>query len=251
MARERSRFQGITNVVRFNWHFYLLSVVFTVLLLVAGRYFESTLLYLFGALSIIQALVSLGVTFYVYDHSNLYSLDWLDELGIKPDGKLVSLNAGFDETSDGLRDKFPAAELSVFDFYDPKTQTEVSIKRARQLRPTINDSAKISTSQIPVEDNSADGIFVIFAAHEVRDESERIRFFKELDRIAKDSCKIVVTEHLRDAPNLIAYNLGALHFLPRSTWDTTFEIAGLSVSDMINITPFVTTIVLKKNGITP
>jgi hypothetical protein len=251
MARERSRFQGVANVVRFNWHFYLLSVVFAVLLFVAGRYFESTLLYLFGALSIIQALVSLGVTFYVYDHSNLYSLGWLDELGIKADGKFISLNAGFDETSDNLRNKFPDAELSVFDFYDPKTQTEVSIRRARELRPTSGDPAKISTSKVPVTGNSVDAIFVIFAAHEIRDEQERIRFFKELGRIAKDSCMIVVTEHLRDSLNLIAYNLGGLHFLSRATWSKTFDDTGLNVSKEINMTPFVTAFVLKKNGNTP
>ena len=45
--------------------------------------------------------------------------------------RIVNIHAGFDETSVMLKEKFPACELIVFDFYDPAKHTEVSIQDGR------------------------------------------------------------------------------------------------------------------------
>ena len=91
-------------------------------------------------------------------------------------------------------------------------------------------------------------VFVILAAHEIREEQERIQFFKELRRIVKSKGSIYITEHLRDIPNFLAYNIGFFHFYTRSTWLKTFQKAALNVEKEIKITPFISTFILSKNG---
>ena len=86
-----------------------------------------------------------------------------------------------------LQTKFKNAELIALDFYDPKKHTEVSIKRAREAYPPFANTTQIQTSHLQLESNSADKIFVILSAHEIRNENERITFFKELTRVIKPS----------------------------------------------------------------
>lgn len=246
----RGPFQGVINVARFNWHFYLLAGVLALSILTAGNYFNLAISYVYAAclLVIIPLLLSLFVTYYAYDRSDLYKFDWLDDLDISRIGRFLNINAGFDETSILLSAKYPGSALCAFDFYDAGNHTEVSIKRARKAYGRFGDTARISTSNLPVQDNFADNIFVIFAAHEIRDAAERVSLFRELHRSSTISGKIVVTEHLRDAPNFFAYSIGAFHFLPRSAWCETFRDAGLEIRNELKITPFITTFVLEKNG---
>ena len=69
---------------------------------------------------------------------------------------MVNINAGFDETSMLLKQKYPNATLEVFDFYDPTKHTEVSIERARMAYPAFPDTVTISTTNIPLQENSTD-----------------------------------------------------------------------------------------------
>ncbi len=248
MERLRKPGQGVWNIIRFNWHFYALAAGLVVLLLLCTPFLPVPYRifgHLAGWLVLTPTLLSLLVSYYVYDASGLYRLDWLNGLRIPSAGKFVNINAGFDETSGLLQAKFPAAELVVFDFYNPETHTEVSIRRARKAYPAYPGTQAVSTDHLPLPDGYAEVIFIIFAAHEIRNETERIAFFRELHRILKWDGKIVVTEHLRDLPNLLAYNLGAFHFLPEAAWRRSFQSAGLQVSKEIKFTPFVTTYMLE------
>ena len=244
----RMRFQGVANVLRFNWHYYLYALIVAIALFIAGQIFHQPLFYILAAAALGQALASIIISYYVYDLSELYDFNWLDTLEIKDGGELLNIHSGFDESSEQLMEKFSGSQLRVFDFYQARNHTEVSIRRAQKAQTKNSNAIKISTSQIPALDNSVDAGFVIFSAHEIRDDSERIVFFRELRRTLKNSGKIVVTEHVRDVSNVLAYNLGAFHFLTRSEWLATSEGANLRVSKMIKITPFVTTFVLKKDG---
>ena len=89
---------------------------------------------------------------------------------------------------------------------------------------------------------------LIFAAHEIRNEEERSLFFKELARILKPGGNIVVTEHLKDLPNFMAYNIGFLHFHSKRSWLTTFKSADLILKKETKQTPFISTFILCKNG---
>ena len=247
----RKPFQGTWNIIRFNWHFYALSIGSVIILLLLSKnsnaaiHITSVFLLFFIAAS---TLISLGVSYYVYDFSDLYKLSWLDKIHFNRNEKIVNINAGFDETSILLKNKFPNSELFVFDFYDPAKHTEVSIKRARKAYPPFPGTKQINTNHLPLADNSIDKIFLILSAHEIRNNEERNSFFKELKRVLSVSGQIIVTEHLRDSVNFLAYNIGFFHFHSKITWQKTFHGAGLVVGDEIKITPFITTFILEKDG---
>ncbi|ALL04250.1 hypothetical protein AQ505_01325 [Pedobacter sp. PACM 27299] len=161
---------------------------------------------------------------------------------------IININAGFDETSVILGKRFMAAELIVLDFYDPLIHTEVSIKRARKAYPAFPGTRNVTSDNLQLEENSADKIFVILSAHEIRNKEERIRFFKELKRLIKPSGQIFIVEHLRDKVNFMAYSIGFLHFYSKSTWFEVFQAAELKIQNEIKITPFISTFILEKNG---
>ncbi len=254
MEKVRKPFQGVWNIIRFNWPYYVLAALSAAGLLLLRLNFNTAVRGASDILVILiigSTLISLVVSSYVYDFSNLYNLSWLDKLPVKNSGKIVNINAGFDETSELLKSRFASSELVVFDFYDPARHTEVSIKRARKAYPAFPNTQQINPARLPLQDNSASMIFAILSAHEIRNDIERNCFFKELRRVLLPTGKIIVTEHLRDAANFLAYNIGAFHFHSKASWLRAFKASGLQVSEEIKITPFITTFILYKNGATP
>ena len=241
----RQPFQGVTNIVRFNWHFYLIALVGVGLGLwlaswLGGWWMVAGLCVAFGAIT--TMIISLIVSWYIYDWSDLYRMTWLPDL--EPGSRMVNIHAGFDETSALLAKRYPDAQLQVFDFYDPQLHTEVSIKRARKAYPTYPGTEVISTAEISLADNSVDVIFLLLAAHEIRDDDERSAFFGRLSYALKPGGSIIVTEHLRDSANFLAYTVGAFHFLPYEDWQRTFRKAALAVKKEGKLTPFLTTFTL-------
>jgi len=251
MEGVRKPFQGVRNIIRFNWHLYALALLFIALLLIANAATSHRFLILFLIISTVVFLsifVSLVTSFYIYDCSSLYTLNWLNKVSIKSNGKLVNIHSGFDETSILIQKKIKEALLTVFDFYDPQKHTEISIKIARKAYPPFPGTQSISSTNLPLKNQSADAIFLLLAAHEIRNSNERKQFFKELNRVLAPNGKIIVTEHVRDGFNLLAYNLGAFHFHTRASWLSAFKKGGFAVADEIKTTPFITTFILHKNG---
>lgn len=249
MEALRKPFQGVGNIIRFNWQYYALSIIAIITLLLISNNLTAALraAAIFSVLLIIIAnLISLSVSFFIYDLSTLYTFIWLDSLRIG--SKIININAGFDETSNLLKSKFANSDIAVLDFYDPTKHTEVSIKRARKAYPPFPNTQQTSTTHLPLQDESADNVFAILSAHEIRNEEERVSFFRELNRVLVATGQVIVTEHLRDTANFLAYNIGFFHFHSKATWLKTFELAGFKVADEIKITPFITTFILDKNG---
>jgi ubiquinone/menaquinone biosynthesis C-methylase UbiE len=253
MEQIRKPFQGVWNIIRFNWHFYVLAFVFLLFVFLLTNYVNETFAFYLLLLCLLIALsifISLLVSYYVYDLSGLYELHWINELRSEEKSKIVNINAGFDETSVLLKDKFKDSELIALDFYDPLKHTEVSIKRARKAYLPYPKTQSVSTTKLLLEDHSIDKIFVIFAAHEIRDEAERIVFFNELKRILKPKGEIIITEHLRDIPNFLAYNIGFFHFYSKSTWLKIFDSVELKMQREQKLTSFISTFTLTKYGTT-
>lgn len=247
MGEVRKPFQGVVNIIRFNWHYYAIAASVIMLLLIFRNNFNTVA----DALIILicgTILLSLAVSAYIYDLSGLYRLTWLNDGGLGEKQHIINISAGFDETSALLKTKFHASELIAADFYDPAKHTEVSIRRARKRYLPYPGTVKINPEQIPFADASADKIFLILAAHEIRDQQERVLFFRQLHRVLKAGGEVVVTEHLRNTANFIAYNIGALHFHSRQTWIDTFHESGFRVARETRVTPFITTFILQKNG---
>ena len=251
MAGLRDPFQGVANIVRFNWHFYVLAALVLVLVWVANAALDNSFVVLSSLITAaicLPILISLIVSWYVYDHSGLYSLPWLRGVEVLPAPFILNIHAGLDEFSETLQVRYRTARLEVLDFYDPGRHTEVSIRRARKAYPPHPGTKAVSTSALPVADASADLIILALAAHEIRDDAERAAFFRELARVLKPDGRVVVTEHLRDLPNFLAYNIGAFHFLPRSSWYRVFGQGRLRLIREQSLTPFITTFTLGKHG---
>ncbi len=247
MGKIRKPFQGVLNIIRFNWHFYVIAAC----VLIAALLFVCTIdtaansyIVVFITLLVLSTLLSLLASLYIYDFSDLYELKWIRKN--EKDAFIVNINAGFDETSALLNVLFANAELKVLDFYNPEKHTEVSIKRARKAYPPYIGTETIEAIDLKLPSNSADKIIVTLAAHEIRNVEERILFFKELQRIIKPEGEIYVTEHLRDLPNFLVYTIGFLHFYSKQNWLNLFQHSNLIVQEEVKNTPFISTFILIK-----
>ncbi len=248
MVSKRKPYQGVWNIIRFNWHFYAAAAFVTFCGIIVLTFLSGLLLslvYVGLFLAIWMTVVSLMVSFYVYDCSDLYELHWFTPKG---SDIVLNINAGFDETSELIRELYPAVELHICDFYDQEKHTEVSIKRAREAYPLSDHSLRVSTTSLPYATNQFDKIVAMLSVHEIRNAEERDIFFDELYRILKYDGQLIVVEHLRDFPNFLAYSIGFFHFLSRKSWYATFDKSGFIFSEEVKITPFVSVFLLSKNG---
>ena len=137
-------------------------------------------------------LVSLVVSWYVYDGSGLYEFTFLKGIQLPANARILNIHSGFDESSPIIRGLFPEASLVVLDFYDPDRHTEPSIRRARQKYPA-SGSRSIRTMEIGEAQESAHLVILFFAAHEIRDTRERSLFFQQLTGLLVTSSRIINT----------------------------------------------------------
>ncbi len=248
MEIKRQPFQGVLNIIRFNRHFYIIALLVLLVVFLFHHFLPTWLqsLVSIGALiALLMIMGSLTISYFIYDWSGLYNLNWLPDLNHK---KVININAGFDETSSIILQKFKTVDLTVCDFYNPQQHTEISIRRARKAYPPQQGTITVTTGALPFSNNQFDVVSVIFSAHEIRNLHERIRFFKELKRIVKPSGSIYVTEHLRDRANLVAYSIGFFHFYSRNSWKQVFKSASLELVSELKSTPFISIFQLKKHG---
>jgi SAM-dependent methyltransferase len=242
MDLTRRKFQGVLNILSFNRHFYVFGGI-TMVLIIASYWLVSWPAYLFWmvmAAFIYGLIMPLIVSAYVYDFSGYYRFDWLKQYSLQDgeDKLLLNINAGFDETSFILHHHFPKATLRVFDFYNPEQHTEPAIIRARKVSMVYPGTQVIRTNSIPLNDQSADVIFLLSAAHEIRKQEEKIQFLQECYRLCKPGGQVIMVEHLRDFPNFLAFSVGFTHFFSRKTWKKAFTAAGFSRIEETKFTPF-------------
>ncbi len=256
MERVRGPLQGVLNILRFNWHFFAAAAAVAAALAAASPWLGvpgRALALAAAGLVAATTVVSLAVSCYVYDLSGLYRLEWLDRTGVaaRPGARMANVHAGFDETTPLLRARFPSATWTVMDFYHPSRHTEISIRRARRAHPPAPDDLRVDTGALPLADRSLDGVFLILAAHEVRDRGERRRFFAELARVLAPGGRLVVVEHLRDWRNFLAYTAGAFHFHGRAAWLEAFDQKGLRLATTFRPNLFLTCFVAEKHEHAP
>lgn len=249
-ATIRKPLQGVVNIVRFNWHYYVLAAIVVGLLMLSLLFLSSVFSWVIKGLiliTILPVVVSLLVSCYVYDLSDFYQLKWLSQLNVDASATIANINAGFDETSALLRKKYPGSVLKVFDFYDSSRHTELSVARARKIYASDPGTIAINTDGIPLPKGSVDVIFNIFSLHEVRDRNERILFLRHQHAVLKDDGCCVLVEHLRDWPNLVAYNIGFFHFYSAAEWSLCFSSAGFKIESVFKMTPFVSVFIFRKD----
>lgn len=252
LAEPRTRFQGVAQIVRFNWPFYVAAT----LILVAGACavflfsmspFLRTTSFAVIAAAAFWLIVSLLISHYVYDQAGIYSGLWIERaLRVSPK-RWASFHAGLDEFSGIIRNGFPDGEGLIVDFFDPNEMTEPSIKRARHSAKQSAESIKADFRALTLPDNELDVAFLFFSAHELREGDSRIKFFTELRRVLCANGEIILLEHLRDWPNFFAFGPGCFHFHSRRTWISTIKSSGFALLKEFTLTPFVRAFVLEKS----
>lgn len=242
MEIKRKKFQGVLNIISFNRHFYIFGIVILASILVSHHIFgwSDLLLWIVIASFLYGLIMPLIVSAYVYDFSGYYNFKWLKNCSIDYSKvkQIVNINAGFDETSFIIKDNFPNADLKVFDFYDSEKHTEPAIIRARKVSLVYPGTQQIKSNLIKMNNQSADLIFLLSAAHEIRSNCEKIQFLKECRRVCKSDGKIIMVEHLRDLPNFLAFSVGFTHFFSKKTWRNAFKNSGFKTFEEVKFTPF-------------
>ncbi len=242
MEIKRKKFQGVLNILSFNRHFYFIGLILLTLLIVSQLAFgwPSSLLWILIGAFLYGLSMPLIISAYVYDFSGYYDFKWIQPLSIldSDSTQIVNINAGFDETSFILKKHFPKSNLKVFDFYNVDQHTEPAIIRARKVSLVYPNTQQITSSKIPLESDSVDIVFLLSAAHEIRTDQEKIVFLKECNRVCKEKGKVIMVEHLRDAPNFLAFTVGFTHFFSKKTWKTVFKSAGFKAIYETKFTPF-------------
>lgn len=243
----RGRYEGMWNVVRFNWPKYALGCSGIGAAFGCAWLFPDARL-LFVPLSLlvtVVVLLPLLASHVIYDRSTLYRMPWLDGLHARPPRHVINLNAGFDESSVILHERFPASELTVVDLFDAARCTEPSIVRARKAYPPYPGTLLTTDGVLPVLSDSVDLVVAFLSLHEVRAHADRVALLMEIRRTMTADGHLIVTEHLRDLPNSLAFTIGVFHFHPKEAWTRAFREAGLHLIAEHRTAGFLTTFILR------
>lgn len=244
---ERKRFEGLKNVVKFNFQKYLLAAFVGIIGLVLLFTTENNILFFLGICCQTTWLLifnSLLVSFWIYDYSPLYKLEFLNDQVDKSALKILNISSGFDEIGGVLKSKFPKAEIRNMDIFKALPQRELSIQLAKKQNSS-GQTEELESLQIPLDSGSMDIIVLFFAAHEIREDSYRQDFFYDLNRVLKSGGTLFITEHQRDLSNFLAYSFGFLHFYSNKLWLDLFRKTRFNISEEITENPWVKTYKLK------
>jgi len=247
----RHRFAGVVKIVRFNWHLYALSAAgiagmsFLLALRLLPKWLEEAA-FCGTAVAIFWTLSSILVSWYVYDYVGVTRWRWLRYHVSAPRHRWVNIHAGLDESTSSLRRLFPGTDGIAVDIYDAEEMTELSIARARRIRPSSEPYRQGRYDLLPIPESDCDAVFLLFAAHEVRDADNRTLLLRETARVLRQRGYVVLVEHLRDWKNFVAFGPGFLHFHCRRSWLRSIDDAGLIVEQESDVTPFVKCFLLRK-----
>jgi SAM-dependent methyltransferase len=245
----RGPWQGVAQILHFNWRMYLATVAATAaalvawpLLPVAGRVFVPV-----AVVPVLFWMVaSLAVSHYVYDMFPLYDLHWMERALAAAPRRWINIHAGWDETSELLKAIFPDAVGEAVDLFDPRVMTEPSIRQARRASRAAIPTTPARYDALPFENGTVDTAFVIFAAHELRRRDQRVKFFAQVARVLTSRGECLVVEHARDRWNFLAFGPGFLHFFSQREWRQVARQAGLDVKREFAMTRFVHVFILRR-----
>jgi hypothetical protein len=246
----RGRFDGVCNIVRFNWPMF----VVTAILVVSATAVAATVaapapraaLLIVAACLVGGTLVSLTASHLIYDRSDLYRFGWMARAvhGITP-RRAIFCQTGFDECSATLGATLRDSSWTLLDHYDPAWMTEPSIQRARRRCPPAAGTRSAPFGAWPVHAQAADLVIGMLAVHELRRDAERVAWFAEARRVTSAEGRVIVVEHVRDLANILVFGPGAWHFHSVMEWRTSWERAHLRLRDTFRITTWVRVFVLE------
>ena len=225
---RRGPFDGVRDVLRFNWPTYLGSAATATALLVTPK----PAIRLVGAGLMAGIVSSLAAVHLAYDRTDLYKLDWLPGIGLAP--KTLVLHAGIDDVSPILCERLGLDGVVSVDVLAVGPDTEPSILRARNAR-----LAESSDRLDQLKSASFDLAVAFLSLHEIRTAERRVAVLASVKPLLKAEGRLVVVEHMRDAPNLAAFAWGAFHFHPRHAWLRDFAESGFDTEAVAQFTPLI------------
>ena len=243
----RTPCQGLAQIFNYNRPLYLRTAAAIMLAIVVSIYAPPSirvLIALATAIAVFWTCSSLLVSHYVYDRSGLYNFCWLPGCLSRSPERWVNIHAGLDESSLALKSMFFASEGQAVDIYDGRKMTEPSIRRARLLAGV--SVAASGGEQLRARDDTFDAAFLIFVAHELRHDEDRVRLCQEIRRVLRGGGELILVEHLRGWANFLAFGPGFFHFFSKRTWGAAASSAGLRMRLHTTVTPFVHVFVFQK-----
>jgi hypothetical protein len=247
----RAKYAGVLSILKYNWHFYAASLC-ALIGIAALLWFHplprawQALLIGAASLAAFWSLSSLLVSYYVYDYRGVTRWNWIPGILSFPPQQWLNIHSGLDQSTLILTQFFPDTRYMVVDIYDPQEMTEPSIARARRLDPSPQPAVASKLDALPLSDCDRDTLFLLFAAHEIRQPARRTKFFLESARVLSNSGQLLLVEHIRDWRNFVAFGPGFLHFHSRAEWLRLAHDAGLTVEREDRVTPFVRSFLMTK-----
>jgi SAM-dependent methyltransferase len=224
------------TILRLNWLMYGKAAAFASIGLVLAGQFGGALrlaILLAVASAAFWTATSLAASWWIYDRSHIFDLQWLDQ----HPGHWLNLHTGLDEIDGVLTQRYLPSNGDTLDIFDSKEMTEPSIREAH--RQTRIFARKANWRCLPSSNQNYDTVFIVFTAHEFRRPEARERLFIEVQRVLRDTGRVVLVEHLRDVNNFAVFGPGAWHFFSRRAWLKSTGPAGLKLLADQRITPFV------------
>jgi len=246
---SRRPYQGVVQILQFNWRSYVTTVGSIALALLALPFLPSpgrTVLLLGTAPTLFWLASSLLVSHYVYDRFPLYDLNWVCSVLSRTPRRWINIHCGLDETSALLAVIFPDAASQVVDIFDPLVMTETSIRVARRVSHHTIPSTSMRYDSLAFSAECFDAAFCIFTAHELRHHDQRVRLFGEIARTLTPDGEFILMEHSRNWANFLAFGPGFLHFFSQYSWRKAASDAGLTVRTELSMTSFVHVYILRR-----
>ena len=242
------RQNGAVRIFLYNWPVFVGTWTGAVIVLLCLPLVRAPLAWV-GAVvatsALAWSLVSLLVSFFIYDKSRLVAGVWVPPLLGKRIETWATIHAGLDAEIE-LDAVMPGRCVARLDIFDREVMTSPSIKRARVRTAAANPAASCSPMALALGDEACDAVVVAFTAHEIRDRGAREQFFHELRRTLRPGGRVLLVEHLRDFANLAAFGPGFLHFVSRREWLRLASHAKLDVASQTRITPWVMALTLER-----
>jgi SAM-dependent methyltransferase len=237
---------GARRIFSYNWPIFVATWIGAALVMAWAVRSGTQAACALALAACLWSLVSLAVSSYVYDYSELSAGRWALAMFDTPPETWCSIHAGLDAelTLEGV---VPGTPIAWLDVYDAELMTSPSIARARATTPQARAAVRCKPQALPLAKASCDAVFVAFTAHEIRNQEAREQFFVEVRRALRPGGRMLLVEHVRDLWNFAAFGPGFLHFVARDEWLRLAAHAGLRVAKEVRITPWVMALALEKS----
>jgi ubiquinone/menaquinone biosynthesis C-methylase UbiE len=236
---SNQQFSGTIAAWLYNWPIFSGLLLFGVVLLCAGSLIHSAWAILVWGPGLLALLFVLGVTlasFVVYDWGREREYHRLVTLGQVADVNVViDITAGKLRGTRGLLAATHSNHYFVVDIFDAEKMPDAALRRAREMEPPLEVGRRVyrrsgKPNALPIPHNWADVVYCSFSLHELQAEADREVIFKEFSRILKPGGKLLIAEHGRDVPNLLAFGPGVFSFFTPATWQRHLTSANLSLT---------------------